>query len=561
MARPFTGSITPERQADGTITFRLRFTATGVRETVLLHERRTCDCGCGGGWTERNAQAELRNLIARVSAGVWERPKPATSSPAREKRMPTFHEYASYWLQAKVEGVLGKRPLDEDSDRDYRWRLSHLLSFFARYRLDQIDAELCLDFKAHKLKEARELTEALAAGADLRDERGRKLRPIGPSSLKKFLTTLASILEEAVEDGFIAANPARGRRLKVSVPKPKRTFLERDELIAIEDAAREQDPSLAVYAQAHREAPEGSTRGAVALALSEGLRPKQIIATLAIPKATVGYHCRRFGLGAGLYLGRRAVVCALGRSGVRVSELCDIVIGHLVLRGVEGSRFDIPDAKTDSGIREVEMSDELVDVIIEHIDRLRRAGFDTGPQAPLFPNTRGGRMCRQRVGELLGDAANLADQRMQEHGLRPIPHVSPHTMRRTYISIALLANNFDVKWVMDQVGHADSTMTLDVYAQLQKRVNRKHGAEFDRLMREARAHLYRGDDGTHQSKERNAGGVLDGVLDGTPKKTPPRRKKRPRGEHQNSAIAGTSRRGEPPLGYSTSRFSVVCSTN
>lgn len=59
-------------------------------------------------------------------------------------------------------------------------------------------------------------------------------------------------------------------------------------------------------------------------------------------------------------------------------------------------------------------------------------------------------------------------------------------MRRTYISIALVANNFDVKWVMDQVGHADSTMTMDVYAQLQRRMERQHGANFDRLVRAAK---------------------------------------------------------------------------
>jgi hypothetical protein len=48
------------------------------------------------------------------------------------------------------------------------------------------------------------------------------------------------------------------------------------------------------------------------------------------------------------------------------------------------------------------------------------------------------------------------------------------------------ANNFDVKWVMSQVGHADSKMTLDVYAQLEQRVKRDHGASFDRLIRHAR---------------------------------------------------------------------------
>jgi integrase len=53
--------------------------------------------------------------------------------------------------------------------------------------------------------------------------------------------------------------------------------------------------------------------------------------------------------------------------------------------------------------------------------------------------------------------------RIEAQGLPPLPNVTPHTMRRTYLSIALLANGFDVKWVISQVGHADSKMTLDVY--------------------------------------------------------------------------------------------------
>ena len=557
MARPATGSITPEPQADGTVAFRLRFPAYGVRETVILHERRACDCGCGGGWTERTANAELRNIIATVVAGLWQRPEPA-AAPVRKTGMPTFHEYAAYWLQAVSEGVLGEKPLSESSRTDYRGRLRHLLPFFGSYRLDQIDDDLCLAFKAHKLKEASELAKAIAAGADLRDERGRRLKPIGPASLKRFLNTLAAIMDEAVEDKYIPANPARGRRLKVSVPKPKRTFLERDELIAVEDAAGEQDPSLAEYALAAQNAPERSTARSVTLALSEGLRPQQVVARLGLPKATVSFHCTKLGAKAGVYFGRRAIHCTLGRSGVRVSELCDIKIGQLVLHGVEGSPFDIPDAKTETGIRQGEMTDELVDVIIGHIDRLRRAGFDTGPEAPLFPNSRGGRMARQRVGEIVTEAAQVASQRMRARGLRPLPRVTPHTMRRTYISIALVANNFDVKWVMSQVGHADSKMTLDVYAQLQQRVKRNHGSNFDRLMREAKADLYQD---AEQSEERNPEGVLDGVLDGMPENASRTPVKRRRGDHQNPPFAGNSRRRDAPLGFGRSQFSVVCSTN
>jgi hypothetical protein len=40
----------------------------------------------------------------------------------------------------------------------------------------------------------------------------------------------------------------------------------------------------------------------------------------------------------------------------------------------------------------------------------------------------------------------------------PVPHHT-HSLRRAHISIALLANNFDVKWVVSQVGHADPKMT------------------------------------------------------------------------------------------------------
>ena len=39
---------------------------------------------------------------------------------------------------------------------------------------------------------------------------------------------------------------------------------------------------------------------------------------------------------------------------------------------------------------------------------------------------------------------------------------------------------------MGQVGHADSKMTMEVYAQLQQRVERRHGVNFDRLVRGGR---------------------------------------------------------------------------
>jgi integrase len=54
----------------------------------------------------------------------------------------------------------------------------------------------------------------------------------------------------------------------------------------------------------------------------------------------------------------------------------------------------------------------------------------------------------------------------------------------------LLATNFDIAYVQSQVGHAQATMTLDVYNQLIDRSKRAHGTAFDALLNDARNTLY-----------------------------------------------------------------------
>jgi hypothetical protein len=51
-----------------------------------------------------------------------------------------------------------------------------------------------------------------------------------------------------------------------------------------------------------------------------------------------------------------------------VSELCDLHIGDLRLDAASGARFRIPDAKAEAGIREVQVSPDLV----AHLERPRR---------------------------------------------------------------------------------------------------------------------------------------------------------------------------------------------
>jgi integrase len=484
MPRVATGSILTRTLGDGTRSYRLRFHAFGQRQDVFLHERAGCRCGCGGGWDERGARTELGNIAARVRAGVWRAPEPQPPEPEGPVEIPTFHEYASAWLQGKLDGTIGEKPLAANTEAGYRWLLRcHLLPFFASYPLDRIDARLCLAFKAQKVREAAELREAIAAGADLRDRRGRKQVPLSASSIRKAITLLATILDEALADELVAQNPARNKRMRLRVPKPARSFLEIDELAALIDAASSQDALPAIPSQ-QMSGESSCARIARRLAVGQGI--SAIASELGLAKATVAHHAGNLGVrDAGVYVGRRAAVEILARSGVRASELCDLRIRDVRLHDPDGARFHIRDAKTDAGIREVQMTPHLVEAFIEHLDRLRRAGQPTGPDDYAVPNKRGKRMDRQRVGQIVTQAATLANHRHAERGLPPLPHITPHSLRRTYISIALLANSFDVKWVMSQVGHADSKMTLDVYAQLEQRVQRDHGRSFDRLVRGA----------------------------------------------------------------------------
>ena len=294
----------------------------------------------------------------------------------------------------------------------------------------------------------------------------------------------------------------------------------------------------------------------VAQRFAQGETPAQICKTLGLNKSTVSYHLRRAGANVGRgYIGRKAVCEILGRSGVRVSELCDVRIEHVRLHDPQSAHFDIADAKTETGIREVQMSPALVQVVVEHIETLRRCGRRTDPKAYLVQNTRGGRMSRQRAGEIVSEAAELASKELESKGLAPLPNTTPHSLRRTYISIELIASEGDVKWVMGQVGHADSKMTMDVYAQVQQRAKRSHGQGFDELLRDAGE--------SFAALPTNAVRALTSpqrAHDGEkPTKTV---SKRPRRERSKSeSLQRVRRMARPGFEPGTPRFSVVCSTN
>ena len=142
--------------------------------------------------------------------------------------MPIFWEFARTWLERREHEV------DERTVEHWEWALnSHLRDFFGRCRLSEITPQMVDDFKAGKVRDRARIEMARKKG-EMVTERG-----LSHGSINKTLTVLAQILDDAVEYGHLDSNSARGnkRRLGEKAAKPRRTWLELDEVNSLLDAA------------------------------------------------------------------------------------------------------------------------------------------------------------------------------------------------------------------------------------------------------------------------------------------------------------------------------------
>ncbi len=254
--------------------FALRFRAYGKRRYVTLGTREE-------GWDQARAEQELQNVLADVRRGIWREPTSVTEVDDSRPE-PTFHEFASEWFAAKSQEGLGERTLD-----DYKWALSyHLLPYFGEMRLSQITKR---DVDAYKTFKAAE--GILAA-----------------NTINKTLTRLAQILELAVEYELIPANPAAGRRRRLKGTKPRRPWVEPEQLMTLLDAA---EPLLA---------------------------------------------------GRG-----RPLLAVLAGAGLRIDEALSLQRRHVNL--AKGT-LDVERSKTDAGTRVVDLTPALRDELAVWLDRL-----------------------------------------------------------------------------------------------------------------------------------------------------------------------------------------------
>jgi integrase len=407
MPRPATGRVlTPDAKQRS---FALRFSAYGKREYLTLGRPED-------GWTRPMAERELATVLRDVELGVWQPPRP--QQPQQPQQDPRFLEFASDWFALK------RFELAANTARSYRNDLTkHLLPFFAEHRLSEITVAEVDRYRQEKVTQASRLAAAAKKGktptAQVVDRLGRRyprrVRPLSNRSINMHLFLLAQILEVAVEHDLIPANPAKGRRRRLKVSKPRPVYLDSAEHIQVLlEAADELD----------RDAASRTTgrRAAIALLMLGG------------PRATAG--------------------------------------GALLERDVDlaNGRFMVAQDKTDAGVREVDMLPLLREILIEYRAQKIEEGLPTGTDDPLLITATGKPRDRHNIRQrVVGPVVAKAEELLAERGGQPLPQgISPHKLRHTFASV-LIAIGKDPAYVMHQLGHTDPLFTLRVYAHMMRR--------------------------------------------------------------------------------------------
>jgi integrase len=451
MGRPPHVQITRRARKDGSTTFGLRVRVSGTDESVPLGNSRD-------GWDEVRAETARRQFVAKIELGLWA-PSPANVPATRSEEEPTFRELATDWLQSRKRNpAISTRTTELNESQLKRY----LAPFFGELLPSQITANAVKAYREHIHIENEQIRQAAETHRPLRDPRtGQRLRTLSNDSINKTLLTLAQILDEAEDAGWIERNVARGRRTREPLERRRnRGALDVDELLAILEAADQLD---------NRHTPATLEKAAHVRHLrdQEGLEWRTIASRLGLGYGTALYLYRCTDETDGSTCGpRRAVTATLALAGPRVSELCALDTQDISLTK---ARFQIRDAKTQAGIRPVDIHPTLLDEPTAY-----RASRPAAPMdAPAFPTRTGTRRDRsnvlQRVVQPVLARANEIRAARDEAPI--LVHVTPHTFRRTYISL-MVAAGFDLAYVQAQVGHVDPSTTLAIYAQVMARRDR-----------------------------------------------------------------------------------------
>ncbi len=389
----------------------------GERQRVVLHERPGCPCGCGGGWDEQRG--------ARTSSATSSRAcEPASGSRASARRRRPCRRTCRPSTRTRRRGCTRRSRASSATSRSTTTPSGLPLAAHPAPPavLRQAPPRRDRPRPLPGLQGAQAAGVGRAAGGASRPAptcataTAASSSRSAPSSIRKLIDTLAAILDEAVEDGLIERNPARGKRMKVRVPKPPRTFLEMDELAALLEAAEDQDrsPLLAVPI-----GPASRTRDQVARLAAAGKRPSAIAAELGLAKSTVTHHLRQPRRGERRRLhraardrrdARRAAACGSASSATSGSAT-----SGCTTRTARASASPTPRPKPASA------TSQMTPDLVERPHRApasacARRATRPGPTTTCSRTSAAAGSSRQRVGKILREAATLASERLAERG-------------------------------------------------------------------------------------------------------------------------------------------------
>jgi integrase len=246
--------------------------------------------------------------------------------------------------------------------------------------------------------------------AEARD-RGEDIphRPLSRETINKTLVRLGQILAAAKRHGYVTENAAREEGVKLKVRQPQRSYLESAHQIeALLAAARDLD--------------SGATR----------------------------YR----------HVGRHAMIATLIFAGLRLGELLELRWRQVDLAGGWLRVQEEGDGKTAAATRRVKIRPALRDVLLD-----RKASTGGGPDDLVFPTEHGRQHSQSNVRRrILAKAVELADGKLDT----PLPKITPHSLRRTFASV-LYAIGEPPPVVMQEMGHTDPKLALQIYAQALRR--------------------------------------------------------------------------------------------
>ena len=353
-----TGQVLAYKRKDGLTSWYLRVLAYGRRPRINLGTELD-------GWTQARARIELQNVLAKIQAGLWEPPAPQATALDD----PTFHQFASSWLARR-------RPsYKQRTYQHYRYLLTHhLLPTFAPLRLTQLDYAAIDRYVEAKQLDSEAAREAARHGVSLADAHGRRKRPLANSTINATVELLARVLDEAVRRRLLVANAARAKGLRLKEQRPRGNVLEVDELEDLLAAAHEIDQMLT---------PKVRERSATARALRDkSVAWKEIGRRLGVAQATAIYYAQQHARRR--ISARRTIIACLAGAGLRNSELCGIDIRDV---DFAHGNINVADAKTEAGVRKVDLSPMLRDELVAW-----RASLDAPkPDSPFFPTRAGSR--------------------------------------------------------------------------------------------------------------------------------------------------------------------------